>query len=360
MIVGIYDVYDGLPVPNQKIYETILEYNNIDFIYLNINDDNFWDKLQSVDIVMYKWPNNDNQHLLSNILRPVFESMGIIFFPNTETSWHYDDKIKQYFLMKTHGVDPVLSFIFFNKNKALEFINKTSYPIIAKLKKGASSSNIMLITSKSKAKKYVHKAFSRKGFSPQYYGSFRQLAKNLGNNPKKILKYYLRKYKRILEKRDDALWEKHKNYILFQEYLPGNKYDTRVTTVGNRVHAFRRFARKNDFRASGGEEWDINPNKIDKRMLRIALDFSKKMNFQSMAYDFIYDKNNNPMIVEISNLYGQPGFPDFMNGYWDEKLNRIEGRFWPQYFELFDVLNITELKCPEIDIPKSWLKNTII
>mgnify|MGYP006308102417 CR=1 FL=1 len=142
--------------------------------------------------------------------------------------------------------------------------------------------------------------------------------------------------------------------------MTGNTYDTRVTTVGNRVSAFRRFVRKNDFRASGGEEWDISPDKIDKTLLRKALAYSKKMGFQSMAYDFIYDEHGEAKIVEISCIYGQPGFPDFMNGYWDENLNWIEGRFWPQHLELMDALGIPDLKCPDIEIPKEWIKNTIV
>jgi hypothetical protein len=41
-------------------------------------------------------------------------------------------------------------------------------------------------------------------------------------------------------------------------------------------------------------------------------------------------------------------------------LNWIDGRFWPQHFELLDVTGIHNLKCPNIDVPKEWLKNTIL
>jgi glutathione synthase/RimK-type ligase-like ATP-grasp enzyme len=360
MKVGIYDVFEGEEMPHQKIYEQILSYNSISYTFLNINDDDFWLKLKDTDILMYKWRNNDNHHLLANILRPVLESLNIRFFPNSETSWHYDDKVKQYFLMVNHGMEPVPTHVFFHKNKAFDFINSTSFPIVAKLKKGASSSNVLLIKNKKEAKKFVHKAFSIHGFNPNYFGSYAHLYKTLDSNPHDFLIYNLKRFKRFIEGRDGAYWERHKNYVLFQDYLPGNEYDTRVTTVGNRVHAFRRFVRKNDFRASGGPNWDINPDKIDNRMLQMALSFSKKMNFQTMAYDFIYDKDKNPKIVEISYLFGQPGYPDFMNGYWDENLNWIEGRFWPQHFKLVDALGIPDLKCPKIEVPREWIKNMII
>jgi hypothetical protein len=327
---------------------------------ININQDDFWQKLKQADFMIYKWPNNDNQHLLSGILRPILDSLNINYYPNYNTTWHYDDKIKQYFLLNENGTCPVPSYIFFDKNNAIEFAKKATYPLVAKLKKGASSSNVRLVSNKAQAVKHINKAFSTKGFPPLYFGSFKQLYKTLDCNPQKLLIYQLKKLKRFINHKDDALWEYHKNYVYFQKFCPGNDYDTRVTTVGERVHAFRRFTRKNDFRASGGDTWDINPDKIDTRMLRIALDFSKKMNFQTMAYDFIYDENGEPKIVEISYLYGQPGFPDFMNGYWDFDLNWIEGRFWPQYFELVDALQNPDLKCPDIKIPKEWIKNEIV
>jgi glutathione synthase/RimK-type ligase-like ATP-grasp enzyme len=360
MTLGIYDVYGGKSIPNQEIYEKILEYNNINFIHLSINDNDFWNKVRSVDLIMFKWPNNDNMHQLSSLLRPLLELHEIKYFPNQSTSWHFDDKIKQYFLLSSIGSPVVPTNVYFSKQQAVEFANRTEYPIIAKLTKGASSSNVIMLKNRRQALRHISKAFSSKGISATYFGSHLQIIKTLNLNPRAILVFYLKKIRRLLYSIDDAYWQKHKNYVLFQEFLPGNEYDTRVTTVGQRVHAFRRFVRKNDFRASGGETWDINPEQIDSRMLRIALEISKKMNFQTMAYDFIYDRKHEPKIVEISNLYGQPGYPDFLNGYWDNNLNRVEGRFWPQHLELTDMLDMPGLKCPDIQIPREWYKNQII
>ncbi len=364
MNIGIYDVYDGRPMPHQKIYEQILDFNDINYKLLSIRDNSFWDDLGEIDLLIYRWPNNDNQHLLSNIIRPIFENLRIKYFPDQSTSWHYDDKLKQYYLIKLFGSDvgaiSVDTKIFFHKEAAFEFIGQCDFPIVAKLSKGASSSNVVLLKNIMQAKKHIKRSFSSKGISPNYLGSQAQFIKTLNFSPKRILTAYLKRLKRTILQKDSLLWQSHKNYVLFQDFLSGNEYDTRVTTVGRRVHAFRRFVRKGDFRASGGEEWDVNPDKIDKRMLKIAMDFSKKMKFQTMAYDFIYDKNEEPRIIEMSYMYGQPGFPDFMNGYWDNNLKWIEGRFWPQFFELKDLLGLEKLQCPEIQIPTEWITNRIV
>ena len=54
-----------------------------------------------------------------------------------------------------------------------------------------------------------------------------------------------------------------------------------------------------------------------------------------MAYDFIYDRQKQPRIVEMSYCFGD--YPEFSTGYWDESMNWHEGRFLPQYFELADL-----------------------
>src|ERR1041385_1478455 len=80
--------------------------------------------------------------------------------------------------------------------------------------------------------------------------------------------------------------ERHKNYVYFQKFLPGNNYDTRITVIGDRAFGFRRYTRDNDFRSSGSGRLDYDIRGIDEECLRVAFEISKKMGFQSMAYDF--------------------------------------------------------------------------
>jgi len=42
------------------------------------------------------------------------------------------------------------------------------------------------------------------------------------------------------------------------------------------------------------------------------------------------------------------------SGYWDDKLNWHEGHFWPQYFILMDLLELPNLKQPELK-PEDYL-----
>jgi hypothetical protein len=116
--------------------------------------------------------------------------------------------------------------------------------------------------------------------------------------------------------------------------------------MGNRAQAFRRKNRDNDFRASGSKNNDLNPQKIDLNFVKLAFQISQKMGFQTMAYDFLYDENQKPAIIEISYAYPDRTLPH-CPGYWDSELNWHEGHFWPQYFHLVDALENPELKQPD-------------
>jgi hypothetical protein len=120
-----------------------------------------------------------------------------------------------------------------------------------------------------------------------------------------------------------------KNYAYFQEFIPNNKYDIRITTIGNRAFGFVRHNRDNDFRASGSGKIDYDLKKIPLECVKIAHEISQKNNFQSMAYDFLIDKNGKPLINEVSYCYVNIAVHN-CPGHWDRDLNWHEGNMWPE------------------------------
>lgn len=98
-------------------------------------------------------------------------------------------------------------------------------------------------------------------------------------------------------------------YNVFQN----NDFDIRIVVVGNKAAGEKRFVRKNDFRASGSGEFSYEG--IDKEVVKIAFDVSQRLNLQSVAFDFIYDENKKPLIVEVSYGFGTKGISK-APGYW--------------------------------------------
>lgn len=349
MLVGIHKDPYGKFCKFLEKYEIILDYNCIDHIRLDASQKDFWDRVSKLDLFIFRWQHiGDHHQMAKTIILIVEKEMGIKCFPNIETCWHYDDKIRQYYLLKQHGFPMIESWIFWDRKQALKWLETTEFPVVFKLKGGAGSNNVILINHKNQGEKLVNRMF-RKGIK-----SGRVPDKNATRykdfNLYKTIHHWGGNILRKCRGEDtNPFWQIHKNYVLFQKFLPNNKYDTRITVIGNRALAFRRFVRENDFRASGSGKIDYNIDKVDKKCIKMAFKVSKQLQFQSMAYDFLYNENNEPEFSEISYTYLDTAIYS-CPGYWDLNLNWHEGHFWPQYFQLMDALNLPDLKQPDMEI----------
>jgi glutathione synthase/RimK-type ligase-like ATP-grasp enzyme len=354
--VGIQNTYPSQPHSISDAYRKILTYNKIEYTDLNCSSPDFWGNIEKIDYFIYRWAHTDYHQQIAMSILPVIEKFyGVPCFPNLATCWHYDDKIRQYYLLKSKGFPFCDSFVFYEKNIALEWAesDQIKLPIVFKLKSGSGATQVKLLKSRKEVIHHIKKIFNH-GFTTDYFGAF-YLLKTFNYNLQKTLKYWAKYFRNRLNKNViNPFWCKQKNYVLFQKYLPDNQYDTRVQITGDRAYAFVRYNRKNDFRASGSNNWSIDHKLIDMEFIKIAFRISEFFGFQSMAYDFMYDENKNPSIGEISYCFGD--YPEFSTGYWDKELNWHPGRFLPQYFELVDLLKMPELKFPDIYPSSSYRK----
>lgn len=348
MLVGIHKDTYGKFGEYILRFEQILELNDIPHIRLDANDPDFWEQVAKVDIFIYRWEHTDHYYNLATSILPVIEKeMGKKCYPDQATCWHYDDKIKQFYLLKVHGFPVIPSWVFWDKKKALQWLDTAEVPVVFKLKGGAGSSSVMLLKTKSEARAMINRMFGKGmlvGSVPNVGSS-----KSVFSNPMRRLRRFASGLRRKLRGEDSRhWWTLHKNYVYFQKFCPGNEWDTRVATIGDRAYAFRRFVRKNDFRASGSNSWDLDRSKIDMRFVEIAHAISQKFKFQSMAYDFVYDENRNPMLIEMSYTYGEPDYPDFNDGYWDTNMVWHDGNYHTRELIMADLLGIPDLKTPVI------------
>jgi len=58
---------------------------------------------------------------------------------------------------------------------------------------------------------------------------------------------------------------------------------------------------------------------------------------QSVAFDFVLDDNQKPMIIEISYGFGTDGINNVL-GYWDSNMNWYMGKFNPQSWIIENLL----------------------
>lgn len=335
------------PTGYSEKFREILDKNEIPYVLIDPNSNAMFDELANCTHLLFRHSQGDTDMMLyDSIFHIAKDIYNLKCSPDYETYWPYENKIREYYLLKSSGFPVVETNVFWEHESAYNFLKTSCFPLVVKMYKGASSRNVVKISSVKEGKRIIDRVFNEgvkfgqlPGKSNLFSFSNIGLFSFLRNQTRSILTYlgFFRKSKPYSE------WQIQKDAILFQKFLPDNKFDTRVTVIGKRAFAFRRYVRSNDFRASGSGLLDMNPADIDMRCISTAFEISRKLNFETMAYDFIYDENLQPKICEISYCFNHRIVKD-CPGFWDESLLWHEGHNWPQYYQLIDFLNIVDLK----------------
>ncbi len=320
-------------------YFDILKHNNIDFVTFNVTEAIERVKSEKITHLIYRWSHYDDERQIAHTILPIIENeLEVKCFPNQKTCWHYDDKIRQYYLLNSKGYPITESWVFWDKKSALSWAENAELPVVFKTKMGAGSTNVILIKDKKELNKIINIMFGsgiKTGAIP--------MSDNVRSKDFEMLKFIKKNLSNIKRKIDGRYrirnWQTERGYVLFQKFLPNNDFDTRVTVIGGRAFAFRRFNRENDFRSSGSGKIDHDKTKIDMDFIKLAQKVSKEMGFQSMAYDMLRNEKGDPEFCEISYTYQDKAVYNCL-GYWDEDLNWHEGHFWPQYWQLVDFFGI--------------------
>lgn len=337
-------------------YKVILDTNKIDYEVINSHDHDFWEKIKKANLYIY-YPLMGVGDLLRqrNLISVIDHELKVPCFPNWRTSWHYDDKIAEVFLLKSQGYPLADSWVFWDKDKAIDWARNTDYPLVFKLKNGASSINVIKVCDFKHAQKLIKLMFGRGIINNKVPGSRRINVhrRNLKTFVKNNAVYILNRLG--LRNSKHGNYSRERDYILFQKFIPNNKFETRITVIGNSAFALRRLNRPNDFRASGAGKIDLSPEKIQLKMVDLAFKMSDAMGFQAMTFDFLIDESGSPVMNEIGCQCADWALQMFP-GYWDRDLNWHKGHFWPQFIQLQFLLNRDDLIQPEFpeEIDKAY------
>lgn len=303
---------------------------NIPYKLVNCYDSDIISQLEDCNALMWNHQQTNYKDVLfAKQLLFSLEKAGKKVFPDFKTGWHFDDKVGQKYLLESIGAPLVPSYVFYAKKEAMEWAKSASFPKVFKLRGGAGSANVRLVINKREAVKLIKKAFS-KGFSPFDRSAYfkEQIHKiKIGKQA-----FYLGLAKGVFRFITSTSYAKMKGteagYVYFQDFIPDNNSDTRIIVIGDKAFAIKRLVRANDFRASGSGLIRYEKDEINTRCINIAFEISAKLNFQCMAYDFVFEQKNKPQIVEISYGFLPSVYTD-CPGFWDKDLIFHEGVFNP-------------------------------
>ncbi len=254
-------------------------------------------RISNCDAFMWRYSPSAHPRLYAKkLLYAIEEQLGVSVFPNLKSSWHFEDKVGQYYFLAAAGIPTPVTNIFWTREDAEAFCDRAEYPFVLKLATGYQSSNVQLVRDRRSAHFYVDQLFSHGviglGYRPA--SPTRLMLRRLkaatdvamGNNPYGPTAYANLQY----------------GYFFAQEFLPDNAFDVRVTVTGNRAFVFRRFNRPGDFRASGSGHFDWDPDKVGEDAVRLAYRVARILGSQTVTVD-ILRRDEEPVIVELGLAY---------------------------------------------------------
>ncbi len=299
---------------------TYCEKNSIPYKLVNAYDNNIVEQVD--DCTAFMWHHHHANYkdcLFAKQLLYSLQKKGIKVFPNFNTTWHFDDKLGQKYLLEAINAPLVPTYVFYTKEQALTWIKSTNFPKVFKLRGGAGALNVRLVESIDEAKNYINMAFGN-GFSQfNRFTFFKEQIQKFINGTGNLIGVLKGIFRLFFRPKFDKMSCNEKGYIYFQDFIPNNSFDIRVVVVNGKAIALKRNCRKNDFRASGSGDIIYDKNQIDERCVSIAFNVNKVLKSQSIAYDFVFDPQNNPLIVEISYGFTSEAY-DKCEGYWTENL----------------------------------------
>lgn len=312
--------------------------NQIDHKVVNCYASDIIDQLEDCDALMWHFNQfSPKDVLFAKELIYALQAAGKKVFPDFYTAWHFDDKVGQKYLLEAIGAPMVPSYVFYEKQEALGWVQETTFPKVFKLRRGAGSAHVKLVENASQARKLIAKAFGR-GFS-QYdkaanlkdrWYKYRKGNTDSWDVAKGVLRFFR-------EPDFARVAGNERGYIYFQDFIPGNEFDIRVIVIDGKAFAIKRLVREDDFRASGSGHILFEKHHFDEETIGLSFEVAANVNSQCLAIDYVY-KEGSPMIVELSYGFVKEAYYNCV-GYWDEELNWYEGSFDAQGWMVESLMN---------------------
>jgi glutathione synthase/RimK-type ligase-like ATP-grasp enzyme len=240
-------------------------------------------------------------------------------FPSFEECYIYENKKLLSYFLQANNIPHPQTTVFYSKQEALSFIQKTLFPIVSKTSIGASGTGVLIIKDRDQASKYIHKAFSRNGIKRRLgpnrvTGSANKWIIKAIKNPK----YFLIKLQEYLS----VSLHGERDFVIFQEYIP-HEFEWRSVKIGNNFFAHKKIKYSDKASGSKGIDYVCPPESI----LKFTRDLCENHNFHFMAVDLFEDGKGGYLVNELQTIFGhiqnfilavdgKPGRFRFINNQW--------------------------------------------
>lgn len=281
-------------------YQRFLENSAIPYKMIYMDRSDWMEQIKGLDILIWRTPASPaSLKAAKDKMYAIEEYYGITTIPSYRDLWLYEEKINQYYTLKTLGLPVVETFISHDQEEILAHLQEIEYPVVWKTNQGFCSLGVFLLKNKRQANRLVRKVFG-KGLNT-FWG-----------------------------------YHKQKNYVYLQEYVEDCGLDIRIMAIGDYYFGLLREPDKGDFRASGAGHllWGAMPEDA----LELAREVQHRLKADSIVVDMIRCPKTQKLGIIETSLFigavsqvglmidGKSGCYQYQDGLFEFK----EGCFWIQ------------------------------
>lgn len=222
--------------------------------------------------------------------------LGYKIYPSPLEIFIYENKRFLSFWLKANNIPHPETRVFYNSLEAVEFIEKTKYPLVAKANIGASGSGVIILHNRSEARNYINDTFSGKG-APRRSGP--NLDK--GGLIRRGFHYVLHPadIRKKLDIYKTVRSDVQSGFVIFQEYIE-HEFEWRAVRIGDSFFAHKKL--KKGEKASGAllKVYDNPP----LALLDFVKEITDRHGFYSQAID-IFESERGYLVNEMQCIFGQ-------------------------------------------------------
>ena len=238
------------------------------------------------------------KQLYDERLYVIHKILGKRIYPTYEEILVYENKRFLSYWLKANQIPHPVTWIFYHKDEALQFISECSLPIVAKTSIGASGSGVKIFRNRDSLKKYVDSIFSEKGVTRKFGPNLRK-----GDIQKRFLmriKNIPGAYRYFRNKFVSARIDPQKWFVILQEYIECD-FEWRAVRIGDSYFAHKKLRHKGElFSGTSKVSWDTPPEKL----LNFVKFVCDKRNFMSQAIDIFENGNGQYYVNELQSFFG--------------------------------------------------------
>ncbi len=274
----------------------------IDFKIIDLTSSKWLDEVLSDKYDFFLTRSTDRQSYFKQLYDErvyiLNQVLHLNIYPKLNELLIYENKKLLSYFLKANDIPSPKTWIFYNKEEALDFIKHAELPIVAKTSIGSSGSGVKIINSKENAEKYICDAFSNKGITRSFIPNIRK--GDYLNRIKKRFKNINDSIEYFREKKKAATQEPQKWFVLFQEYIE-TEYEWRCVVIDDSYFGHKKLRSYGEkFSGTSKVSWDYP----DEQLLNLLRNIIEKTGFWSQAIDLFYDKKRGYFVNEMQCFWG--------------------------------------------------------